>query len=235
MPERFDPTLVKKAHDRLVALLGDEEEKQAFAPAAGIGQAPPMDPSMMQGGGGAPPMDPSMMGGGGGAPPMDPAMMQGGGAPPMDPSMMQGGGGAPPMPPEGGGGEMPPIMVNAQDLMALFAQIAQEVGGGGGGQEAGALDEITKRLDNIESALGIGGEAGPLPGEAGAMPPMPPMPPEAAMEPPMPPMGEAMTPMMDATAAPMPGMPVAASGSDGQIKMGKAEKIGDLVAKLRRK
>lgn len=222
MPD-FDPTLVKKAHERLIAAMS----KEGFAPTAGIGAAPPqggmpMDPSM---GGGAPPPA---------APPMDPAMAGGAmppGAPPMDPAA---GGGAPPMP---GGEQMPPVQVSLEDLMALFAQISQEVGGGGGAPNegapdtSGALDEIMSRLEGIETALGIGGPAGggagPMPGEGGAMPPMPP---EGAL----PPMGEAMAPMMDATAAPMPGMPVAAS-DDGQIKSGKAEKIGDLVAKLRRK
>ena len=225
--EEFDPRLVQRAHDQLTKALA----KEAFAPAAGIAQAPPqggmpMDPAMA---GGAPPMPPA----GGGAPPMDPAMA--GGAPPMDPAMA---GGAPPMP--GGEGAMPPVQVSLEDLMALFAQISQEVGGGGGGgggapnegspDVSGALDDIGSRLEAIEGALGLSAPA-PGPAEAGAMPPMP----EAPVMPDMPPMGEAMAPMMDATAAPMPGMPVAASKEDGQVKAGKAEKIGDLIAKLRRK
>lgn len=233
--EEFDPTLVAKAHAQLMKAM----EKEAFAPAAGIGQAPPMDPSMAGGmppaGGGAPPMDPSMAGG---APPMDPSMM--GGAPPMPPGA---GGGMPPgaeggMPP-GAEGQMPPVMVTLDDLLALFSQISQEMGGGGGAPAeggadvSGALDDISKRLDAIEGALGLSEGGGMPPGAAGAMPPMPEMAaPPAAPE--MPPMGEAMAPMMDATAAPMPGMPVSAS-ADGQVKIGKAQKIGDLVAKLRRR
>ena len=174
-------------------------------------------------------MDPAMAGGGAPMPPAG-AMPPAGGAPmPMDPSMA---GGAPPMPP---GGEMPPVMVSLDDLMALFAQISQETGGGGGGgapaaggeDVSSALEDIGKRLEAIESALGLAGGAEVPPGAAGSMPPIPPIE--------MPPMGEAMPPMMDATAAPMPGMPVAASGGDGQVKIGRAEKIGDLVAKLRRK
>jgi hypothetical protein len=227
MSKGFDASLVKKAHAQLQKAL----KKEAFAPAAGIGAPPPqggmpMDPAMA--GGGAPMPPAGAMPPAGGAPmPMDPAMA--GGAPmPMDPSMA---GGAPPMPP---GGEMPPVMVSLDDLMALFAQISQEMGGGGGGAPAAggedvssALEDIGKRLEAIESALGLAGGAEVPPGAAGSMPPIPPVE--------MPPMGEAMPPMMDATAAPMPGMPVSASGGDGQVKVGKAEKIGDLVAKLRRK
>ena len=225
--EEFDPTLVEKVHKGLMAAMS----KQGFAPAGGIAQAPPqgapMDPAM----GGAPPMDPAMAGGGG-MPPMDPAMAGGGmpqGAPPMDPAA---GGGAPPMP---GGEQLPPVQVSLEDLVALFAQISQESGGGGAPNEgtpdtSGALDEIMTRLEGIEGALGIGGgpAAPPSPAEVGAMPP-------TAEMPPMPQMGEAMAPMMDATAAPMPDMTVVASDDDGQVKIGKAEKIGDLVARLRRK
>lgn len=217
--EQFNPQLVVKAHAQLIAAMA----KEGFAPADKIAQAPPMDPSM----GGAPPMDPSMAGG---APPMDPSMA--GGAPPMPPPAMGGGappmpgGGAPPMPPEGA---MPPVQVGFEDLMALFTQIAQEAGGGaaaGGADTAGVLSEITERLSAIEAALGVGAAgAPPVPGEMGAMPPATPMPS----------MGEAMSPMMEATAAPMPGMPVSAYSDAGQIKSGKAEKIGDLVARLRRK
>ena len=223
--EQFNPQLVVKAHEQLIAAMN----KEGFAPADKIAQAPPMDPAMA-GGGGAPPMDPAMAGGAPpmGAPPMDPAMA--GGAPPMPPPA----GGAPPMP--GGGGEapppegaMPPVQVGLEDLMMLFTQIAQESGGGaaaGGADMAGALGDITDRLGAIEAALGVGAAgAPPIEGEAGAMPP----------EPPMPSMGEAMNPMMEATAAPMPGMPVAATDGLGQVKAGSAEKIGDLVARLRRR
>lgn len=249
MSNKFDPSLVTQLHDLL--------EKAAFSPASGMGGAPPMPPA---GGGGAPPMPPA----GGGAPPMDPAMM--GGAPPMDPAMM---GGAPPMdpammdpammggaPPEGGAPPGEAITVGLEDLLTLFSQIAAEQGGGGGApNEASpdmskALDDITKRLESIESKLG-GGEPPTPEGAAGAE-----LPPEGGEGLPSDPegmeamlaelqgmdpsmmmgaMGAGATPGMDATAAPMPqGMPIAASSEETMKKASNARTIGDLVASLRK-
>lgn len=146
-------------------------QKRAYTPPGPMPGMPGMDPTMMDptmmaaGGmapGGAPPMppgggapmDPSMMMGG--MPPMppggDPMAMAGGAPPPMDPSMV---GGLPPeggdpmaggMPPAGGTGmEGMPIMLNADDLMALFQQVA-------GGAEDPEEEKPTGRVTNRQLA-----------------------------------------------------------------------------------
>lgn len=113
----FDPQDIYRDMLKVAAAVMTPEAMQA-GPAGMPPQGAPVDPSMMQGGmppQGAP-MDPSMMQGG--MPPMDPSMMQGG-MPPADPAMMQGG-----MPPQGGGGGLPPEILQDQ----LFLQALQQAG-----------------------------------------------------------------------------------------------------------
>lgn len=238
--------------------------KEGYAPPGPMPGSPGMDPSMMDpsmmaagaqapGGampmppGGGAPMDPAMMGG---APPMpDPAMM--GGAPPMDPSMV---GGLPPggMPPggdpmAGGGGDMGgmPIMLNAEDLMALFQQVAGQGGAPGAAPEdpaaveeedkssgrvtnrelAEQVDELTTMIGQIMASLNIT-PASEVPGMGAAGPP--PMDDMAGMPPPEDPgMGMPPPELGDMGIAPMD-MPMQPQASDNSNKEGLLDILGKM-------
>jgi hypothetical protein len=111
---------------------------------------------------------------------MDPAMM--GGAPPMDPAMA---GGMPPPPPMDQGGAMPPLTVSAEDLMALFQEVARqtqpaEEAGAPGASPSGRvtnrelrdrMDGLEGKLDALANALGVQMPAAEV--GAGAAPGMP--------------------------------------------------------------
>jgi hypothetical protein len=163
------------------------------------------------------------------------------------------------MPPEGGGQQ---IVVGAEELMQLFAEIASQVGQGeGGGNEGKSSIKMDERMTALEGkideligilgqALGLpGGEAAmPPPGEAGAMPggEMPPgleaaiaggAAPEAGMPPSG--MGEAMAPTA-AAGQPMPMLPggggMTAMAAAGAMKADSAAfRISDLVTSLRKR
>jgi len=228
----FDSNLVAHARAALAAMT-----KQGFTPAGPTGMPPAGPPPA------GPPMPPA------GAPPagapMPPEMA--GGMPPGAPMTPEMAGGMPPGAPPGGGGEMP-IMVNLQDLISIFQQVSEasnasqaaaDVPNEDAPKMADQLKKLNDRLDGIESLIGglLGGGGG---GEA-----MPPLPPEQAGAAPLvseaPPMGMPMPPMPEATAAPMPamgpmgGMTPMAGAENNFTKIGRAQKIGDLIASLRGK
>jgi len=187
-----NPELVKLAREMLASA-----EKQGFVTADAMKQAQgmppggmPMDPSMQ-----GMPMDPSMMGG---APPAGMPMPPAGPTPAMPPPPP---GGMPPPPaaspaaaspppdqggmPSDGGGQ--PVVVNIEDLVALFQQIAGAGGGQGDNEPTTTNVSLGKRLDALEGKIdelgsllasltgappGGGGEVPP--GAAGAAPEIPP-------------------------------------------------------------
>lgn len=256
-----NPELVKLARAML-----DKAEKQGFVTADAMKQAQgmPMDPSMAQGmPPGAMPMDPSMMQG---MPPAGPPMPPAGPTPAMPPPPP---GGMPPtpaapaagpspdqggMPPEGGG---QPVVVNLEDLVSLFQQVAGAGGGQGDNEPTTTNVSLGKRLDSLEGKIDElgsllasltgappgGGEVPP--GAAGAAPEVPPellaqlgagaapMPPDAMaaggmpMDPSM--MGGApMPPAGMAPPMPPPGMAVSASD-----KRASTYSLAKLAAMLR--
>lgn len=234
-----NPELVKLARAML-----DKAEKQGFVTADAMKQAQgmPMDPSMQ-----GMPMDPSMMQG---MPPAGPPMPPAGPTPAMPPPPP---GSMPPpaaaptataSPSPEGGGMSPdggqPVVVNLEDLVSLFQQVAGAGGGQGDNEPTTTNVLLGKRLDALEGKIDElgsllasltgsppGGSAVP-PGAAGAAPEVPPellaqlgagaapMPPDAMaaggmpMDPSM--MGAPpMPPAGMAPPMPPPGMAVSAS------------------------
>jgi hypothetical protein len=150
------------------------------------------------------------------------------------------------------------LQVSAEDLLALFQEIAKSVGGGGAPNEGASsvgmgerIDALETKLDDLKSMLegltggGGGGmpgaapagDAGVLPGE-GDMPPLDQMP--AGLESALaggPPMGGGMDPAM-AAGQPTPSLPgggMGVSASSGNGIQKKAFEVSELVAKLRSK
>ncbi|KKN57870.1 hypothetical protein LCGC14_0558030 [marine sediment metagenome] len=246
MPDAINPSLVKRARDAAAMLAGTAKEGFVPADAQGVkvGQGPMggMPPGMPPGGG----MPPGAMPPGAppGMPPggMPPEMM--GGAPPGMPP------GAPPPGAEGMGGQ--PVMVDLNDLIQLFQNIASETGGGGGlppGEPTETNIELGKRLDSIETSIAEIGSM--LQQIVGGAPPGPPAPPGEAGAAAVPPelvdainagavpgeeasMGGALPPEAAAGVA-GPGMlPTATAGLDGQVKSG-ALSVAKLAQTLRRR